>query len=233
MKPRPVLIYLPIVSSFLTTALCGLLTLIPLAGIAASTSNPPVNSEQVAENLQASDLPPRFEPAPPFLRHFIYKGIAAVQSYLEAEGISLEDVSSFVDFEQGELVLGMTTSLDSQEVVEKFDTSLVRPDAKDIFAKGVEETLRGVGNIKIAQIQELNSLKAIGNRARGFSFRVDFQGLPLQVFGEAVAFRRNGTAAVVVLGALNHPPAEIHVQDLAARLDRRFINYSKRMSEKS
>jgi hypothetical protein len=228
MKPYPVLTRLLIFSSLLLTVFCSFQTLIFLPAIAASTTNTTVDAESIVGNLQASDLPPRFEPAPPFLRHFIYKGIAAVQPNLEAEGISQGNVSSFVDFEQAELVLGMTAVLASEEAAAKFDASLSRADAKDIFIKGVEETLKGVGSLKLTQIQELNSLKAVGNRARGFSFQADFQGLPLQLFGEAVAFRRNRIVALVVIGAINHPPAEIHVQDLAMQLDRRFFSYLKK-----
>lgn len=210
-------------SRLLGAVFCSFLTLIPLPAMAVSTGDTTVNSEELAVNLRVSDLPPPFEPAPPFVRHFIYRGIAAIEPYLEAEGISLENISSFVNFEESELVIAMTTTLDNQEVVEKFDASLMRPDAQDIFVKGVEETLRGFSNIKIAQIQELNPLKGIGNRARGFSFRADFQGLPLQLFGETIAFRRERIAALVVVGALNHPPAEVNMRDLAVRLDRRLL----------
>ena len=214
----------PLLSSLILGILCSWLTILPVDSIAVDAASVPVEPQQTVRNLQASDLPPRFEPAPPFLRQFIYKGLTALQPYLEREGIALGDVSTFVDFEQAELALALTIALSNPQTVQKFDADLSRPNAGEILAKGIEQGIQGFGSLKVTQIQELNSVGAIGNRARGFSFQANFQGLPLQLFGEAVAFRRNGVGALVVLGALNHPLEKIRVQDVAARLDRRFLN---------
>ena len=46
----------------------------------------------------------------------------------------------------------------------------------------------------------------------------------LRFLGEFVILRRNNAAAVVVVGALNHPLDDLRVPELASRLDDRLIN---------
>lgn len=184
---------------------------------------PPIVSPFLAQaTLELSDLPPRFEPAPPFLERLIFNGIAAVGPVLEQEEIAVDQISIFVAFEQAEMVMGLRAILPNQQGIERFDLQLRRPDVQALFVAGLQRSLASLGEIKVTKVQELSSLENIGEIARGFAIEAKFTRLPLGIYSETVAFRRGQRGVLIVLGTLNRPINDILIQDLARQLDRRL-----------
>ena len=185
-----------------------------------NSSNEP---QKLLENLRISDLPARFEPGPPFLRQLILKNFGSFQSYFQHNEPQTNNLSIFIDIEQAELVLGMTSHLSTQQAIVQFDQALSRSDNRQMFVQELEKNLQAFGPLKIKQIEKLES-SAIGDRSQAFRFQADAQGLPLTIFGEFVILRRNNATAVVVIGSLNQPLDDLRVPELASRLDNRLID---------
>ena len=188
-----------------------------------SLENSSDEPQKLLENLRISDLPSRFEPGPPLLRQLILKNFGSFQPYFEQNDAPSNNLSIFVDIEQAELVLGITSHLSTQQAIAQFDQALSRSDNQQIFVQALEKNLQAFGPLKIKQIEKLES-SAIGDRSQAFRFQANAQGLPLTIFGEFVILRRNNAAAVVVIGALNHPLDDLRVPELASRLDNRLID---------
>ena len=212
-----------LLSSLLITNL-GLSPTIPsVKALNPSLENSSDQPQKLLENLRISDLPSRFEPGPPLLRQLILKSFASFQPYFEQNDAQSNNLSIFVDIEQAELVLGMTGHLSTQQAIKQFDQALSRSDNQQVFVQEIEKSLQAFGPLKIKQIEKLES-SAIGDRSQAFRFQANTQGLPVRIFGEFVILRRNNTAAVVVLGALNRPLDDLRVPELATRLDNRLIH---------
>ena len=188
-----------------------------------SLENSSDEPQKLLDNLRISDLPSRFEPGPPLLRQLILKNFGSFQPYFGQNDAQSNNLSIFVDIEQAELVLGITSHLSTQQAIAQFDQALNRSDNQQIIVQELEKSLQAFGPLKIKQIEKLES-STIGDRSQAFRFQADAQGLPVAIFGEFVILRRNNAAAVVVVGALNRPLDDLRVPELAARLDNRLIN---------
>jgi hypothetical protein len=213
-------------SSFIFLTLTIILTCLfqpAWAGTFPPTIFLPISSPLLAQAiLESSDLPPRFEPAPPFLERLIFNGIAAVNPVLEQEGITLDQISTFVAFEQAEMVMALKANLPNQQGIERFDFQLRRPDVQELFVAGLQRSLVSLGKIKITKVEELSSLEGIGELARGFAIEAKFIRLPLRIYSETVVFRRGYKGVLIVLGILDRPINDLTIQDLARQLDRRL-----------
>ena len=147
-----------------------------------SLENSSDEPQKLLDNLRISDLPPRFEPGPPLLRQLILKSVGSFQPYSPQDEAQSNNLSIFVDIEQAELVLGITTHLPTQKAIAQFDQVLGRSENQQIFVQEIEKSLQAFGPFKIKQIEKLES-STIGDRSQAFRFQANAQGLPVEIFG--------------------------------------------------
>jgi hypothetical protein len=193
---------------------------LPLHWVAKSA----INTDQASSPLLVSDLPSRFDPAPRFLKQLVLHGMAGLTPTLQKEGISIreEDVLMFVDLGNAELVMAMTARLPNARSRKQFDAGLRRQDAQELFVQGLQQSLRSWGKVTVYDAREIKPLQGIGEAARGFALQAKIEKIPFRLWGNAIAFRRGKSGAIVITGTLGSESEGINIRKLATIVDRRL-----------
>jgi hypothetical protein len=174
--------------------------------------------------LRSADLPVHFQPAPPLIEHFISKGIQAANQHPGQDGLTIDQVSSFVNFKESAIVTAIMMTLADQRAIEKFDVGLRKADLQEVFIAGFKKSLSPLGSVKVTTVKEISPLVGIGHLAKGFNMTasVVVGGLPVKLTAEAIALRRENRAVLIILATLNNSLKGISAQQLALRLDQRL-----------
>ncbi|MCT7977814.1 hypothetical protein [Laspinema olomoucense] len=131
--------------------------------------------------LRLEDLPPGFTAMPP-------AEIAALKEELSQEQLNVENVFAFTRLQRFQLIMGITTRLETAQQQAEFDELLGDPEKlKSLLAENLEQT-----NVPA---QALNNINNIGDAAAGVSFQVDLGNLLGQL--EILGLRRNQMGAFV------------------------------------
>jgi hypothetical protein len=189
--------------------------------LSSRQENPAKHVAQVG--LQASDLPARFQPAPALIQKLIADGIRSRQADLNRAGMVVDQVSTFVNFKDAAMAAAIRFHFVDQQAVNRFDTSLLRPDAQTIFVSGLEHSLTNFGAVQVKSVQEISPLTGIGSLAKGFAIEAALVSLPWSLSTQAIALRRERQGGLVFLASLNHATPGITVQELALRFDQRLL----------
>ncbi len=131
--------------------------------------------------LRLQDLPRGFTAMPA-------EELAKLKEELRQDEIDVENVFAFVAQEQFQLIMGITTRLDTVQQQQKFDELLRDPEKlKSLLAENLQDTP--------VPPQRLNNINNIGDAAGGVSLQVDLDSLLAQL--EILVFRKNQMGAFV------------------------------------
>jgi hypothetical protein len=155
--------------------------------------------------LRLEDLPRGFTAMPP-------GELAKLKAELQQDNVDVENVFAFVAQEQFQLIMGITTRLDTVQQREKFDELLRDPEQlKAVLAENLQQTQ--------VPTQPLNNISNIGDAAAGVSLQVDLDSLLARL--EILVFRKNQMGAFVfVLYRDGHRPL-YPITEVGRQLDRR------------
>lgn len=155
--------------------------------------------------LRLEDLPRGFTAMPP-------SELANLKQQLSQDGIDVENVFAFVGQEQFQLIMGITTRLETPQQQAEFDELLRDPEKlKSLLAENLEET-----NVPP---QALNNINNIGDAATGVSLRVDLDGLLARL--EILALRKNQMGAFVFVLYRDGQRPLYPIAEVGRQLDRR------------
>jgi len=131
--------------------------------------------------LRLEDLPPGFRAMPP-------ADLAKLKEDLSQDEINVENVFAFVAQEQFQLIMGITTRLETVQQQQQFDELLRDPEKlKALLAENLQDT-----NVPP---QALNNVSDIGDVAAGVSLQVDLDNLLARL--EILVLRKNQMGAFV------------------------------------
>lgn len=176
--------------------------------------------------LKLTDLPTGFEIAPPLLQQIIQQAIEQTQTDLKKVNIDLEEMVIFVDIGAAEIVACVVMKLANLQARETFDRQLQRHDAQEVFLLGFRQVLRFLGEAKVAAPKPLESLQGLGESALGYRLTASIANFPTQIFADSLAFRRQETGILLIVGSLVNLPERVDIKELAFRLDRRLQSSS-------
>ncbi|HEY9838533.1 MAG TPA: hypothetical protein V6D27_16740 [Vampirovibrionales bacterium] len=129
--------------------------------------------------LRLEDLPGGFTAMPS-------SEVAKLKEELSQDGMDVENVFAFVGQQQFQLIMGITTRLETAQQQAEFDELLRDPEQlKSLLAENLQGT-----NVPP---QALNNINNIGNVAAGVSLQVDLDGLLGRL--EILVLRRNQMGA--------------------------------------
>ncbi|MCT7982985.1 hypothetical protein NG796_06730 [Laspinema sp. A4] len=160
--------------------------------------------------LRLEDLPPGFTAMPP-------AELANLKEELSQDQIDVENVFAFVAQEQFQLIMGITTRLETAQQQAEFDDLLRDPERlKSLLTENLQDT-----NVPP---QALNNINNIGDAAAGVSLRVDLDNLLARL--EILVLRKNQMGAFVFVLYRDgqrplHPIAEV-----GRKLDQRIQEVS-------
>jgi hypothetical protein len=172
--------------------------------------------------LDLNDLPPGFEVAPPLLQQFISRAIARSGSDLQKTNITLGEPAIFVDIENALMVTCVTLNLPDRTARENFDTRLRGDNGRAIFRSGFQQVLGFLGEAKPTEPKEIAALDRLGETARGYRMEAEVSNFPARIFADSLAFRRQGTGVLLIVGSIANVPEAVSIRDLALKLDRRL-----------
>ncbi|MCT7962876.1 hypothetical protein NG791_19570 [Laspinema sp. D1] len=131
--------------------------------------------------LKLEDLPRGFTAMPP-------SELAKLKEDLSQDEINVENVFAFVAQEQFQLIMGITTRLETAQQQAQFDELLRDPEKlKALLAENLQDT-----NVPP---QALNNINNIGDVAAGVSLQVDMDNLLARL--EILVLRKNQMGAFV------------------------------------
>ncbi len=131
--------------------------------------------------LRLEDLPRGFTAMPP-------AELAKLKEDLSQDQIEVENVFAFVAQEQFQLIMGITTRLETAQQQAEFDELLQDPEKlKSLLAENLQET-----NVPP---QALNNVNNIGDAAAGVSLQMDLDNLLARL--EILVLRKNQMGAFV------------------------------------
>lgn len=155
--------------------------------------------------VRLEDLPRGFTAMPP-------AELANLKEQLSQDGIDVENVFAFVGQEQFQLIMGITTRLETAQQRAEFDELLRDPEKlKSLLAENLEETN--------APPQALNNINNIGDAAAGVSLRVDLDGLFARL--EILVLRKNQIGAFVFVLYRDTQRPLYPIAEVGRLLDRR------------
>ncbi|AFY80704.1 hypothetical protein [Oscillatoria acuminata] len=155
--------------------------------------------------VRLEDLPQGFTAMPP-------AELANLKEQLSQDGIDVENVFAFVGQEQFQLIMGITTRLETAQQRAEFDELLRDPEKlKSLLAENLEETN--------APPQALNNINNIGDAAAGVSLRVDLDGLFARL--EILVLRKNQMGAFVFVLYRDSQRPLYPIAEVGRLLDRR------------
>jgi hypothetical protein len=155
--------------------------------------------------IDPQDLPPEFQAMPP-------DQLAKLKQELGQEDFPVESLFAFAEPNNFELLLGMTTSLKSQQEQSDFEAILASPESLQRLMT------EGMGGTQIIQQTPLR-LENIGQAVAGVNLKLNLEGVPANL--DIVAFRRDAVGAFVFLLYLEGQTPRMPIANLAGILDRR------------
>ena len=156
--------------------------------------------------IKSKDLPPEFEGMPA-------EDLAELKQELSQEDFSVESVFAFMEPNNFELLLGVTTPLENQQEQNDFEAILAEPE---VLRKLVTE---GMGSTQILEQNPLEELENIGEAVAGVTLKLNLEGVPANL--DIVAFRRDAIGAFVFLLYLDGQTPRMPIANLARTLDDR------------
>lgn len=155
--------------------------------------------------LRLEDLPRGFTAMPP-------AELAKLKEDLSQDEINVENVFAFVAQEQFQLIMGITTRLETVQQQQQFDELLRDPEKlKALLAENLEDT-----NVPP---QPLNNVSNIGDVAAGVSLQVDLDNLLARL--EILVLRKNQMGAFVFVLYREGQRPLYPIAEVGRQLDRR------------
>ncbi|WP_199247163.1 hypothetical protein [[Phormidium] sp. ETS-05] len=158
--------------------------------------------------LTAQDLPKSFQAMP-------QTDLEQLRRDLTQEDFQVASVFAFMDPNNFELVMGITTQIQSPAEQQDFDRTLNQPEVLQALLT------EGLGQSEIKRRQPLTNLNNIGNSAGGVSLDVDLEGVPARL--DIIAFRRDEVGAFVFVMYLNEETPVMAASEVARKLDARVV----------
>lgn len=158
--------------------------------------------------IDAQDLPPGFQGMPA-------EDLAELKQELSENDFSVESVFAFMEPNNFELLLGLTTPLQNQQAENEFEQILAEPE---VLRKLVTD---GMGETAILEQTEIEELDNIGESVAGVTLKLNLEGVPANL--EIVAFRREAIGAFVFLLYLDGQTPRMPIVNLARTLDNRAV----------
>lgn len=203
-----------LVAACLFTGICLGVTAVP-----AETSQPMLSQNVPSQRVQprnqgrdlsqvaidAQDLPREFQAMPA-------EELAKLKQELGQEDFSVESLFAFMEPKNFEMLLGMTTSLKSQQEQNDFEAFLASPESLQ------RVMTEGMGATQILQQTPLR-LENVGQAVAGVNLKLNLEGVPANL--DIVAFRRDTIGAFVFLLYLEGQTPRRPIANLAQILDRR------------
>ena len=155
--------------------------------------------------LRLQDLPPGFTAMPP-------AELAKLKEELTQDEINVENVFAFVAQEQFQLIMGITTRLETVQQQAQFDELLRDPEKlKALLAENLQATA--------VPPQPLNNINNIGDAAAGVSLQVDLDNLLARL--EILVLRKNQMGAFVFVLYRDGQRPLYPIAEVGRQLDRR------------
>ncbi len=158
--------------------------------------------------LTVQDLPKSFQAMP-------QADLEQLRRDLTQEDFPVASVFAFMDPNNFELVMGITTQIQSPAEQQDFDRTLNQPAVLQAMLT------EGLGQTEIKGQQPLTNLNNIGNSAGGVSLDVDLEGVPARL--DIIAFRRDVVGAFVFVMYLNEETPVMPAAEVARKLDERVV----------
>jgi hypothetical protein len=156
--------------------------------------------------LRLEDLPRGFTAMPP-------AELAKLKEDLSQEQIDVENVFAFVAQEQFQLIMGITTRLETAQQQAQFDELLRDPEKlKSLLTENLQDTNEPA--------QALNNINNIGDVAAGVSLRVDLDRLLARL--EILVFRKNQMGALVFVLYRDGQRSLYPIAEVGRKLDQRI-----------
>lgn len=155
--------------------------------------------------IRAQDLPSGFQGMPP-------DQLNQLRRELSQEDFSVASVFAFMEPNNFEMLLGITTPLQSPQKQREFEAILASPGS---LQRLVTE---GMGTTQILQQTPLR-LENIGEAVAGVNLKLNMEGVPANL--DIVAFRRDTIGAFVFLLYLEGQTPKMPIANLARTLDNR------------
>lgn len=155
--------------------------------------------------INAQDLPREFQAMPA-------EELAKLKQELGQEDWSVESLFAFMEPNNFEMLLGMTTLLKNPQEQNDFEAILASPESlQRVIAEGM-------GATQIIQQTPLR-LENVGQAVAGVNLKLNLEGVPANL--DIVAFRRDAVGAFVFLLYLEGQTPRRPIANLAGILDRR------------
>lgn len=158
--------------------------------------------------IDSQDLPPEFQGMPA-------EDLAKLKQELRQNDLAVESVFAFMEPNNFELLLGLTTPLKNQQERNDFEQILAKPE---VLQKLVTD---GMGETEILEQTQIEELDNIGEAVAGVTLKLNLEGVPANL--DIVAFRREAIGAFVFLLYLDGQTPRMSIVNLARTLDNRAL----------
>jgi len=158
--------------------------------------------------IEARDLPPGFQGMPA-------EDIAKLKQELRENDLPVESVFAFMEPNNFELLLGLTTPLKNQQSQTQFEQILQQPEVLR------ELVTDGMGSTQILEQVEIDALDDMGESVAGVTLKLNMEGVPAQL--DIVAFQRESIGAFMFLLYLDGQTPRMPIVNLARTLDNRAV----------
>ncbi len=158
--------------------------------------------------INAQDLPGGFQAMPP-------EELAQLKQELRQEDFSVESLFAFMEPNNFEMLVGMTTSLKNQQEQKDFEAILASPESLQRLMT------EGMGATQILRQTPLR-LENVGQAAAGVNLKLNLEEIAANL--DIVAFRRDAIGVLVFLLYLEGQTPRRPIANLAQILDRRALS---------
>lgn len=179
----------------------------------ALAKQPPKAIELAVRDLNFSqliltnrDLPPSFKAMPP-------ADLEQLRQDLNEDDFKVESLFAFADDNNFEVVMGITTTIQSEQERAEFDKALNQPEILQALLT------QGLGATRVLDKEPLQALGNIGNAVGGTRLKVNLDGIPASL--DIVAFRREVIGAFVFVMYLDGETPTLSIAEIARQLDAR------------
>ena len=159
--------------------------------------------------LTLNDLPPGFQVVS--LEEF-----GLTREALSGDGLIVESVFAFMEYERFEFSMGFTTLLPTRVDQAAFDAELAEPDYL------IEAFVVGLGATGVTEQSEIPGLD-IGDAAAGITVVAGLEGVPMRM--DMLVFRDGTVGAFVVAMYLEGDTPLISIEEIARRLEARISEF--------
>lgn len=156
--------------------------------------------------LTNRDLPPSFQAMPP-------EDLAQLRQDLNEDDFKVESLFAFADENNFEVVMGITTTIQSEQERAEFDQAINQPEILQALLT------QGLGETRVLDKQPLEDLGNIGHAVGGTRLKVNLDGIPASL--DIVAFRREVIGAFVFVMYLDGETPALSIAEIAGQLDNR------------